>query len=233
MRSVCGSTGCVATASRRTGQTTSLATLVFDDVGGRWVAVDIGSGMCNKASGERWEMITLQPRPDGNLSGEYVDVAPAGCALKRTLTFTRTGDVDVVSLPDPASQAPRVASPAEALHGGYHYTSTFTDGSKNDWDFVGRTDCLRSGERCITYFHSPKGGLPLVFANGKWVDDRQYDHSCTGGGTSHVRDTSNFPLPQPPQDPITQLTGHGHLEGSGTACPFIGDFDARFVRTGD
>jgi serine/threonine-protein kinase len=43
--------------------------------------------------------------------------------------------------------------------------------------------------------------------------------------------TATYPLPQPPQDPITLLTGHGHAEETG-AC-VSGDFDEKYVRTGD
>jgi serine/threonine protein kinase, bacterial len=39
-------------------------------------------------------------------------------------------------------------------------------------------------------------------------------------------------LPQPPQDPITVLTGHGHDDSTGSAC-VGGDYDEKLVRTGD
>jgi hypothetical protein len=41
-----------------------------------------------------------------------------------------------------------------------------------------------------------------------------------------------FPLPAPPQDPITLLSGHGYEESTGSAC-VGGDFDEKCVRTGD
>lgn len=197
------------------------------------MAVGTTSGTCRKAPAERWQVITLQPQPDGKLAGDYVDESPAGCGFKRTVTFTRTGDVDVANLPDPASQAPRVMSPAEALHGRYHGTLTYYDGSKSDDDYVVRTDCLRRGERCISYLRSPDALVQLVFANGKWTRDNQWDKPCFDGATSHVTSTAELPLPQPPQDPITLLTGHGHLELSGSACADSGDYDARFERIGD
>ena len=43
VRSVCRPSGCVATAARRSGDTMLLATLVFDDVGGRWLAAGLGA----------------------------------------------------------------------------------------------------------------------------------------------------------------------------------------------
>jgi serine/threonine protein kinase, bacterial len=56
--------------------------------------------------------------------------------------------------------------------------------------------------------------------------------TCAAGGTSHVKVSEEFPLPQPPQDPITLLTGHGHNESTGAACPSA-DYDETLVRTGD
>jgi hypothetical protein len=71
----------------------------------------------------------------------------------------------------------------------------------------------------------------LVFGNGTWTRDSQFDFVCSAGGNSHVRITAEFPLPQPPQDPITLLTGRGHEEESGAACE-SSDFDEKLVRTG-
>ena len=207
---------------------------MFDDVGGRWTAVATTSGgaTCVGISVEVWEVITLQPRPDGTLSGEYTSIDAQGCNRKRTVTFTRIGDVDVDSLPDPTGQAPRVVSPAEALHGRYHSARTFANGYKHEYDLGVRTDCLRSGERCMSLFHSPDAGIPLVFASGNWTENQEFDGSCPSGGTSHVKVSAEFPLPQPPQDPITLLVGHGHQDVSGSACTG-GDFDDKVERTGD
>jgi hypothetical protein len=233
VRSACRPTGCVATASRIGGETTLVSTMVFDDVGGRWVAVGLGSEQCGNGPAEVWVVITLQPRPDGTLAGEDSLTTSNACVHKVTLTFTRTGDVDINSLPDPASQPPRVVSPAEALHGRYHLTATFAvSGNKQEQDVAVRTDCLRTADRCMSFFHSPDFIAPLVFGSGKWSWDREVDQPCPAGGTSHVRMTAEFPLPQPPQDPITLLTGRGHQDETGSAC-VSGDFDAKWVRTGD
>jgi serine/threonine-protein kinase len=234
VRSVCRPTGCVATASRRSGNTTQVSTLVFDDVGGRWLAVAIvPGGSCKNATVELWEVFTLQPHPDGTLAGEDSMTTSNGCGGKQTVTFTRTGDVDVDSLPDPASQPPRVASPAEALHGQYQETRTFTAPPNEQHDYSVRTDCLRTGDRCMSYFHSPpEQVLPLVFGSGKWTLDVEDDPKCPSGDTSHRTITAQNPLPQPPQDPITLLTGRGHQEQTGS-CTGSFDFDEKFVRTGD
>ena len=69
VRSTCGAGGCVATASYLGGSGIVLVSnLVFDDVGGNWVAVGLGSTQCNNAPSEVWVVFTLQPQPDGTLS---------------------------------------------------------------------------------------------------------------------------------------------------------------------
>jgi serine/threonine-protein kinase len=233
LRSACRPGGCVATAARRSGDTTLVSTLVFDDVGGRWLAVGLGSGTCDNAPAERWEVFTLQPHPDGTLTGDYSSTAANTCGSKRAVTFTRTGDVDVNSLPDPATQPPRAVSAAEALHGHYHETVT-SAGGQDEYDYVVRTDCLRTGDRCMSYFNNPDRALPLVFADGKWSWDRDApDTPCLPGGTTHAKLAATYPLPAPPQDPITLLTGHGYVENTGLCAHLPGAFDDNFVRTGD
>jgi serine/threonine protein kinase len=231
IRSMCRSAGCVATATATGGPTSS--SFVFDDVGGRWIAVRVTSGTCRNSATEEWEVITLQPRPDGTLSGDYTIADTEACNAKRTVTYTRTGDVAVNSLADPANQAPRVASPAEALQGRYHYTQVVLNAANLEVDYAVGTDCLRTGDSCISFFHNTDLVLPLVFANGRWTRNQQYDSLCPGDGSPHVTERANFPLPQPQQNPITLLSGNGHREAA-TASPCVfGDFTAKFVRTGD
>jgi hypothetical protein len=149
----------------------------------------------------------------------------------RTLTFTRTGDVDVASLRNPATQPPRVVSPAEALHGRYRETKTSTVGPQ-DYDYAVTTNCLRTGDRCMSLFHNSDSYLPLVFGSGKWSVDREFDTPCPTGGTAHQRQTGQYPLPEPPQDPVTLLTGRSHNEVVGSCTSSI-DSDDKFARTGD
>jgi hypothetical protein len=154
------------------------------------------------------------------------------CFSKRTVTFTRTGDTDIASLTDPAGQPSRVVSPAEALHGRYHTEINIAGGSSQEYDVGVRTDCLRTGERCMSFF---LGGswFPLAFANGTWTENTAYEGTCPAGGTNHVIESAVFPLPQPPQDPITLLTGNGHQEVTGNTKCQSKNFDQKFVRTGD
>ena len=150
-RSVCRPEGCVANASRLSGDTMQIPTMVFDQVGDSWVAVGVGSTNCGKAVGEVWEVFTLQPRPDGTLAGESNQLMAVGCANKRPVTFTRTGDVDVNTVPDPATLPPRVISPAEALRGHYRETDVTPNGYRDQADYVVSTDCLRTGDRCMSF----------------------------------------------------------------------------------
>ncbi|WP_240748647.1 serine/threonine-protein kinase [Mycobacterium paragordonae] len=232
VRSVCGTAGCVATATRYGGETMQVPQIVFDQVDGTWVAVSVGSTNCGTAEGEVWETFTLQARPDGTLAGEATQTMAKGCANKRTVTFTRTGDADVNSLPDPAALPPRVTSPAAALRGRYHLLSVQPNGFKDQGDYVVRTDCLRAGDRCVSLLHTaPATAMVLVYADGTWNYDREFDGTCGRGRNTHVRIVVPFALPQPPQDPIMTLSGNGHEELTG-GCPST-DVQVTLTRTGD
>ena len=243
----------MATANRKSSPTLQ-PTLVFDEVGQSWLSVAVTASMSPSSAslapgfrqncppgvavtGEIWEVISLQPRANGTLAGEYTVRSSSNCDNTRTVTFTRVGDVDVNSVPDPASQAPRVVSPAEALRGRYHYavTARFTTGgtATTKGDYVVRTDCLRTGDRCMSFLHNDKAGDALVFADGAWTENGESDGSCPPGGNFRAKVSGTFPLPKPLQDPIPVLTGNGRMERSpGTACASF-DFDMRYERTGD
>ncbi|WP_319456167.1 MULTISPECIES: serine/threonine-protein kinase [unclassified Mycobacterium] len=232
VRSVCRPDGCVATASRLSGENPVVSSLVFDEVDGSWVAVALGSDQCDNAPAEFWVAITLKKQPDGTFTGDLRGRTSNSCTKDRTVTFTRTGDVDAAAVPDPAALPPRVASPAQALHGRYRLQRTYADGSSEGADVAARTDCLRTGDRCMSFFTSPDLLLGMVFSNGNWTDDQKFENECPKGGTLQAKVFAQFPLPQPPQDPITLLSGRGHQEQTGS-CPIITDFDETFTRTGD
>jgi serine/threonine-protein kinase len=213
----------------------TVSKLEFDGVGGRWVAVGLGSEPCRGAKTEIWGVFTLQPQPDGSLTGDYTGITSNGCAGKGTVTFTRTGDIDVNTLPNPGSLPPRVMSPAEALHGRYLETTTFANRQpQTETTYSVTTDCLRTGDRCMSYFHSPSSGfVGLVFGDGLWTSSLEGDAKCPySGGPSHVTETAQFPLPQPPQNPIATITGHGHQQHTGS-CAINTDVDITFTRIGD
>jgi serine/threonine protein kinase len=239
VRSTCNPGGCVATASVLGGSGLILvSSLVFDDLSGSWLAVALASAQCNGTPTEIWVEFTLKPHPDGSLSGETTRAAPnSGCINKRTVTFTRTGDADAATVPDPAALPPRVSSPAEALHGRYHETLTFANGGQvpGQDDLAVRTTCLRTGDRCISLFHAPDGVMTLVFGSGKWRRSEAGNAPCDQGGTAQFTLAAEYPLPEPLKDPIPELAGHGNQQIATTsACPAAsGDFDDKLVRTGD
>ncbi|HTQ17397.1 serine/threonine-protein kinase [Mycobacterium sp.] len=243
LRSACPSTGCVATATASGGDLLQQA-FVFDQVGDQWHAVAVTSVTtlplgdpsfirCT-APAEFWTVITLQPRSDGTLTGQYRASGGRHCVSERTVTFTRVGDVDLKSLPDPVGQAARAASPASAFHGRYHITSAADDNrAPSSWDMTVQTDCLRSGQRCVSYEHNDSGYAWLTFADQKWIYDFDGKSQCTDVGPEHVKVHREFPLPQPPQDPITLLTGTGHMQIMDTDCAGAFNETVKYQRTGE
>jgi serine/threonine-protein kinase len=213
LRSACSANGCIATAV--TGGQYPVKNLVFDNVAGRWLAVSTSRAKCiNRENDEVWDVVSLQPRPDGTMSGEATESWMNGCFNKRTVTFTRTADTDISLLPDPATLPPRVDSPAEVLHGRYDALATYANGGVNRDTYGVRTDCVRTGDRCMSFFIAVKEAKSevFVFGNGTWTRNQECDGQCSSGGTDHAKLTATLPLPQPPQDPITLLTGHGYVE---------------------
>lgn len=238
LRSACtgnNNSGCVATAQRTDGPYNHIPKLVFDDVRGRWIAVALEGGNCNDKPIEKWNYVWLQPHADGTMVGEWITDS-LDCYSKRSVTFTRVGDADLNSLPNPAEQSARQISPAEALHGFYHLVTTYTGANApkpQEADYNVDTICLRTGDRCLSRFvrNGSSGTQLLLFANNVWTRDDEYDASCPAGGTSHVRIKGTFPLPEPEQDPIMLLTGGGTKDESGSACKG-GPYDMKFNRTG-
>ncbi|OBA82483.1 hypothetical protein A9W99_01955 [Mycobacterium sp. 1164966.3] len=236
VRSVCRSSGCVATASRLDGDTTYALHPVFDEVGGRWIGVNLGTHTCrDDNSAEVWDVFNLQPAPGGGFTGDYSVFSGNECGGKHSVTFTRTSDVDIDTLPDPAALPPRVVSPAEALRGRYHQRRTFkVQGVQQEIDFSVSTECLRTGDRCMSYFYATSGQVePLLFGGGKWVLDTSVEGNCPrSGAPMHMTRTAQYPLPQAPQNPITLLTGHGkHIQTP--PCALTSEFDETLTRTGD
>ncbi|CAM3106731.1 serine/threonine protein kinase [Mycobacterium intermedium] len=235
VRSSCSHEGCIATASRKGGGYNHTPNLTFDDVRGRWIAIVLEGGTCNNKSIEKWNYVWLQPRADGRLEGEWITDS-LDCYSKRKVTFTRTGDANAASLGDPNDQPPRVVSPAQGLHGNYHLLTTYTGPSAprpQEADYTVDTICVRTGERCLSRFvrSGGEGTQLLLFANNVWTRDDEYDAPCPAGGTSHVKITGTFPLPEPHVDPIAELKGSGFKDESGSSCKG-GDYQMTFTRTG-
>jgi serine/threonine-protein kinase len=237
VRSTCGASGCVATAANISdGGVALLSNLTFDQLGGTWVAVGLASAQCGEAPAELWVVYTLQPHPDGTLTGETVRASTDGaCSAKRTVNFTRTGDADLNKVPDPAVLPPRTVNPADALRGSYRQTTTFTNGNVVPGSVLTvNTYCLRTGDRCMSLFHGTNGVVTLMFAADKWTRNEGGTTTCSAGGTAHVTITADYPLPVHLDDPIPLLTGRGNQTvAAGSDCAGGGDFQDKFERTGD
>lgn len=226
---------CVATASKVSGSQSMGSTMVLDQIDGRWTAVSATPGSCSNTQADVWETMRLQQQPDGKLQGEFIVRSAPGCARNQQVTFTRTGDAQTnVPIADAATQPARVASPAAALHGRYQETDTYTAGGRSaEASFDIQTYCLRTGQRCLSYWHNPNDTKILNFAQNQWVlANTSADSQCQNGGRAHREMSLQYPLPAPPQDPITLLTGRGHYTITGD-CPYNSDFESRVQRTGD
>jgi serine/threonine protein kinase len=238
VRSTCGASGCVATAANISqGGIALVSNLTFDQLGGTWVAVGLASAQCGgDKPDEIWVVYSLQPHPDGTLSGETVRASTnSACAAKRTVKFTRTGDADPNKVADPAVLPPRSTTPADALRGRYRETTTFTsDTVVAPRLFTANTYCLRTGDRCMSLFHGSAEAVTLIFAKDKWTRNEQGTTVCGGGGTAQITINAEYPLPAQMDDPIALLTGHGNeVVAAGGACTGGGDFNDRFERSGD
>lgn len=236
VRSTCGASGCVATAANVSGSGTSLlSNLTFDQLGGSWVAVGLASAQCGDTPAELWVVFTLEPQPDGTLSGETVRASTNGaCAAKRTVKFTRTGDPDLNKVPDPAVLPPRSVTTADGLRGRYRQTTTFANGNVVRGNILtANTYCLRIGDKCMSLFHGPDGVITLMFADDKWTRNEQGTSPCPAGGTAQITITAEYPMPTQLDDPIAVLTGRGsQTVAAGGACAGGGDFEDVFERTG-
>lgn len=234
VRSACLPTGCVATAARLGGDDGFAPSVQFDEVDGKWLAVTLAAERCRDVEAvESWQVLTLTPQPDGSLAGDYTGTAANLCAAQRSVTFTRTGDLGDQDVPDPATLPPRVTSPAQALHGRYRQTQKNAPGDTHQAELTVVTACLRTGERCMSYFHDPKTvAVPLVFADGAWTLSIDIEEKCTDADVVRVTKQARFPLPQPLQNPITTLTGHG-VQTQTAPCAAQLEFDETFTRIGD
>jgi serine/threonine-protein kinase len=235
IQSACGPNTCAATASKVSGSESTVSTMVLDKINGGWTGVSSVQGTCQNASAEFWETMSLRPQSDGSFTGDFVVRSTTSCARNQQVTYTRTGDVAAnVSIADPKTQPARVPSPAQGLRGNYQETDTNPDGGVSPpTNFNIQSYCLRTGDRCLSYWQNPKDPRTFLFAQSKWdLTNTSADGDCPKGGRAHREMSLQFPLPQPAPDPITLLTGHGHYTMTGD-CPAGSDFDVRVERTGD
>ncbi|MDO0974583.1 hypothetical protein [Mycolicibacterium frederiksbergense] len=246
-RSTCRGTECVATVSVVDPKNPSgppALTMVFDYVDGDWLSVREAPDTCKVGDADvdvtGWSIISLRPRLDGSMSGEYTwATAPALCASKRAVNLSPTSGAGTgTEAADPAKEPPLRASPGAALWGTYTYTQTYpaTGEVFPPHDYRATTHCLRTGERCVTLMSTIDTNNLFVMQYG----DRRFTASFPEGeaqctdGIGKVRQSSRdeLPLPQGPQNPIQTLTGKSFQDYTGD-CPAQVELDVRIQRTGD
>jgi hypothetical protein len=184
-------------------------------------------------SPEVWETVSPQPQENGTLTGQYEVNDANNCNTSRTINLTRTGDVDIAGIDDPAALPPRKPSPAAGFRGHYRYTSS---SYSHDVEGSVQTRCLRTGERCMSYFYAARSAEPFVFADGQWTLHYNAPMSCGGvtGPRVRIDRAAELELPQPTSDPIELLAGHGQgTVSSDGPCTGTRNYNLRFARTGD
>jgi hypothetical protein len=247
IRSTCRESGCVAAASvvnPNNPAAPAQTTRIFDQIGSRWVYTGREDQACEpspgvKLQGTAWWWIVLEPKPDGTMSGtsSYVTTV-GGCNSRQMITVHGAGDPDPkIHVPSPDGQPPRVVSPAAALHGQYTYTESYAPTHQvfEPDHMAADTECLRTGDACVTTMLAPNGSkiMVMTFADGRWTEVVSSPRDCSdGSGVAQQTTTRDFPLPDPPQDPIPLLTGQIKQDITG-ACAANFVLDAKFERTGD
>ena len=176
-------------------------------------------------------------RVQRTLGGEFIVRSTTSCARNQQVTFTRTGDVEGnVAIADPAAQSPRVASPAQGLHGRYQETDTYAGGRTAQVSFDIQSYCLRTGQRCLSSWQNPSGTQTWLFTKDKWVVTHLSQSRgvlrCRSGARAQGKISLEYVLPQPALNPIPLLTGRGRYTVTG-GCPYSSDFVSRVERTGD
>lgn len=156
-----GSLTNVQGTARTSGDAFDEPGLVFDLIGNRWYGTTIidAPESCNGKAEREWHWIYLREQPNGTLSGEWIEDS-IGCYIKRTATFTRIGDADIASVPNPADLSAHKLSKALYLHGLYHSKTTVTGASTKppeEADYSVDTICLRDGDRCLSRFLQTDG----------------------------------------------------------------------------
>jgi hypothetical protein len=241
--STCTSAGCIAVAKATSGPTIKRQ-LTLDEFGGEWHSVDtapsasfamsagLRAGCEQGLSPEVWETLMLQPRPDGKLVGQYEVIDANNCDTSRTVNLTKTGAVDA-STGGPAAVPPRKSSPAMGFRGRYRYTHIVSS-HLSDVEGTVQTHCLRSGERCMSYFYEPESSEPFVFEDGRWNLHYSAPVDCQAADLRvRVDRAAELALPQPTDDPIDVLEGNGHEQVLGGPCSGQSNFQLRFERIGD
>jgi hypothetical protein len=239
LRSACADKGCVATASELANGGVAV---IFDFMDGRWVAINkTADNTCTDGTtAPTFEMWSLEPHPDGTLSGIMSDVLFGGSCpevVRTPVTLTRTGDA-APGVVDPASVPPRGPAAPEAFRGRYTRTNTPLDGGdvgKTQTSDV-RTLCVRNTTDCVTVLTATASTakyntIAWEFTGGRWTSAS--DYACSADGSAHQISLLEFPLPQPTPNPITALNGTLKITYTGDCANANHNWGELMTRVGD
>jgi hypothetical protein len=257
-RSACSHTGCIATGTLLQGDDAKHAasyTVVLDYVSGGWQMASPNTFSCSDGSTSPGVVAWfVKPGPDRSLVGTYYATHAVGVdcvsAMQAPMTLTRVGDVERgVPVADPRAVTALSASAPDGLKGRYRQVSTYRgpgEAPPNDEIELESktvemmTMCVRNTEQCwalaTANFDGATVQWPMVFANGVWSVSRRASHNegCPNRSTTEMVMHSDYPMPQPPLNPVPKLTGTESFDFHSASTPCAGafDYDSVLERTG-
>ena len=257
-RSACSHSGCVATGTLLQDDNIKRATnytVVLDYVSGGWQMATPNTFGCSDGSTSPGVVAWfIKPGPDRSLVGTYYATHAVGVdcvsAMQAPMTLSRVGDVERgVPVADPHAVAPLSVSAPDGLKGRYRQVNTFRGQGApppNDETEVEAktvemmTMCVRNTEQCWALATADFDGTtvqwPMVFANGMWSVSRRASHNeaCPNQSSTEMVMHSDYPMPQPPLNPVPRLTGTETFDFHSPSTPCVGafDYDSVLERTG-
>ncbi|CAN5588485.1 hypothetical protein BH09ACT8_BH09ACT8_63440 [soil metagenome] len=257
-RSACSHTGCVATGTLLQGDDPKHATnytVVLDYVDGGWQMAAPNTFSCSDGSTSPGVVAWfVKPGPDRSLVGTYYATHAVGVdcvsAMQAPMTLNRVGDVDHgVPVADPHAVTALSASAPDGLRGRYRQVNTYrgqgAPPSNDEIELQAKavdmmTMCVRNTEQCWALATANYDGKtvqwPMAFANGVWSVGRRASHGedCPNQSTTEMVMHSDYPMPQPPLNPVPKLTGTESFDfhSPNTPCAGAFDYDSVLERTG-
>ena len=257
-RSACSHSGCIATGTLLQGTDSKHAsayTVVLDYVSGGWQMASPNTFGCSDGSTSPGVVAWfIKPRPDKSLEGTYYATHAVGVdcvsTMQAPMSLTRIGDVEPgIPVADPRAVTALSASAPDGLKGRYRQVSTYRGQGKpppnDEIELESKTVdmmtmCVRNTEQCWALATANYGGetvqWPMAFVNGVWSVSRRASHNegCPNRSTTETVMHSDYPMPQPPLNPVPRITGTESFDFHSTSTPCAGafDYDSVLERTG-
>ena len=210
--------------------------LVFDQVGGRWIAVGLGSTQCNDAPVEVWVMFTPATATGRDSVGRHDegnDQQLQRLQANRDLHPNRRCRHHQGSGPGrlaATSGVPRIDAARPLPRGDHLRERQFRTRTRRSRPCRPSVCAPAIGaSACST---PPTGWCRWYSRTAKWTRDDVGHRAVQSRRHDEIKITAEYPLPADLQDPIPVLIGHGSNVSTGSACSG-GDFEDKFTRTGD